>query len=209
MTIPREPLVEDGERFCPLCDCLIPLGAHECGRCGMPVPSAKKVTREIPRRGKVKTRPGLPSLKFRYTYMVKSDVEDLPFDLILDAVREGTRGICITRVFPDIVRRRFGDTEIPVIWLSSTAKDDCIRPRDLEKLSLIIEKFILIGPSVVLLDGIDYLITNNGFKPVLRLIQILGDYVSVHYSILLVTVPPGVIDENDLVLLEREIDNII
>jgi hypothetical protein len=175
----------------------------------MPIPSAKKVMKETPKSGKVETRKGLPALRFRYTYMIKSDTKDLPFDLVLDSVKEGHRGVCITRVFPDIVKRRFGDVDIPVIWLSSTAKDECIRPRDLEKLSLIIEKFILIGPSVVLLDGIDYLITNNGFKSVLRLVQILRDYVSVHYSILLITIPPAVIDENHLTLLEKEMDEVI
>ncbi len=209
MTIPREPIFEERDRFCPLCECLIPVGSHECGRCGMPIPSAKKVMKEAPKSGKIQTREGLPTLRFRYTYLIKSDTKDLPFDLVLDCVREGTRGLCITRVFPDIVKRRFGDVDIPVVWLSSTASDECIRPRDLEKLSLVIEKFILIAPSVVLLDGIDYLTTNNGFKSVLRLVQILSDYVSVHYSILLITVPPGVMDENDLGLLEREMDEVI
>ena len=209
MTIPREPVFEEESRFCPLCECLVVVGAHECGRCGMPIPSTKKVMREAPRSGKIKTRKGLPTLRFSYTYMIKGDLKDLPFDLMLDSVREGARGICITRVFPDIVKRRFGDVDIPVIWLSSTATEECIRPRDLEKLSLIIEKYILIAPSVVLLDGIDYLITNNGFKSVLRLVQILRDYVSVHYSILLITLPPAVMDKNDLLLLEKEMDEII
>ncbi|MFQ5909779.1 MAG: DUF835 domain-containing protein [Thermoplasmata archaeon] len=209
MTIPREPIVEDRERSCPLCECLVPLGAHECRRCGMLIPSAKRVIKENPKSEKIETRPGLPTMRFRYTYMIKSDVRDLPFDLVLDGVQDCGRGLCITRVFPDIVTRRFGDAEIPVIWLSSTASEDCIRPRDLEKLSLVIEKFIKTGPSVVLLDGIDYLITNNGFKPILRLVQILTDYVSVHNSILLLTVAPGVIDEEDLSVLEREVDEII
>ncbi|MFQ6107145.1 MAG: DUF835 domain-containing protein [Thermoplasmata archaeon] len=209
MTIPREPKVENEERFCLLCECIVPLGAHECCRCGMPIPTAKKVMKDAPKSKKLETRPGLPTIRFRYTYMIKSDIEELPFGLILDAINQGIRGICITRIFPDIVRRKFGDEDIPVIWLSSTAKEECIRPRDLEKLALIIEKFILIGPSVVLLDGVDFLITNNGFKSVLRLIQILRDYVSVHNSILLITVPPGVIDENDLCLLEHEMDSII
>lgn len=185
------------------------MGAHECGRCGMSIPSAKKVMKEAPMSGKINTREGLPTIRFTYTYMIKSDTKDMPFDLVQDSVREGVRGICITRVFPDIVKRRFGDMDIPVVWLSSTAKEECIRPRDLEKLSLVIEKFILIAPSVVLLDGVDYLITNNGFKSVLRLVQILRDYVSVHYSVLLITVPPAVIDEHDMVLLEKEMDEII
>lgn len=209
MTIPREPVFEGENRFCPLCECLVPVGAHECGRCGMGIPSAKKVMKEAPMSGKINTREGLPTIRFTYTYMIKSDTKDMPFDLVQDSVREGVRGICITRVFPDIVRRRFGDTDIPVVWLSSTAKEECIRPRDLEKLSVVIEKFILIAPSVVLLDGVDYLITNNGFKSVLRLVQILRDYVSVHYSVLLITVPPAVIDEHDMVLLEKEMDEII
>ena len=63
--------------------------------------------------------------------------------------------------------------------------------------------------TVVLIDGVDYLITNNGFKPVLRLVQILRDQVSVHGSILLISIPPAVIEEGDLRLLEKEGDHVI
>ena len=209
MTIPREPLVEEDERCCPLCDCVVPVGSNECTRCGMPIPSAKKVMHEARKSRRIQTRRGLPNVRFSYTYMIKSDVKNLPFHLLLDAVHSGTKGMCITRLFPDIVKRRLAHVDVPVIWLSSTASDDCIRPRDLEKIALVIEKFIETGPSIILIDGIDYLITNNSFKPVLRLVQILRDQVSVHGSILLITVPPAAIQDTDLRMLEKEADHII
>jgi len=175
----------------------------------MPIPSPKKVMKEDSETSKVETRQGHPTLKLTYTYLIKSDTEQLPFDLVLDAVGEGIRGMCITRVFPDIVKRKLGDADIPVVWLSSTAKEECIRPRDLEKLSLMIEQFMETGPCIILLDGVDYLMTNNEFKSVLRLIEILADLISVHNSILLVTMPPGAIDEDCLHLIERGMDEII
>lgn len=175
----------------------------------MPIPSPKKVMKEEPETIKVETRPGHPTLKLKYTYLIKSETEHLPYDLVLDAVNDGIRGMCITRVFPDIVKRKLGEADVPVIWLSSTAKEECVRPKDLEKLSLMIEQFMETGPCIILLDGIDYLMTNNEFKSVLRLIEILADLISVHDSILLVTMPPGAIDENYLHLIERGMDEII
>jgi len=63
--------------------------------------------------------------------------------------------------------------------------------------------------GVILLSGIDYLITNNNFITVLRLIQSLRDQVAVSSSILIIPVNPSVLEESQLKLLEREVDVIL
>jgi hypothetical protein len=96
---------------------------------------------------------------------------------------------------------------VPIIWLSNVAKDESIRPKDLEKLSYSIERHISEGNAIVLLEGLEYLITNNNFITVLRLIQALRDQVAMHSAILVMPINPVAIDPHQMNLLEKEVDS--
>jgi archaellum biogenesis ATPase FlaH len=93
------------------------------------------------------------------------------------------------------------------VWLSNVGRDNAIRPKDLEKLSVALEQFLSqSGGGIVLLDGLEYLITNNNFITVLRLIQSLRDQVAINQSILLMAVNRSTLESHQLNLLEREVD---
>ena len=94
-----------------------------------------------------------------------------------------------------------------MLWLSNVGKEDSVRPKDLEKLSLSLEQFLSKNPGgIILLDGLEYLITNNNFITVLRLIQSLKDQVAINKSVLLLSVNPDTLETPQLNLLEREVD---
>ena len=94
-----------------------------------------------------------------------------------------------------------------MIWLSNVGRENTIRPKDLEKLSISLEQFLSqAGGGIVLLDGLEYLITNNNFITVLRLIQSLRDQVAINQSILLMAVNKSTLESHQLNLLEREVD---
>jgi len=59
---------------------------------------------------------------------------------------------------------------------------------------------------IILLDGLEYLITNNNFLTVLRFIQSLRDQVAINHSILMLAVNPSTLDPHELNLLEKEVD---
>jgi hypothetical protein len=72
------------------------------------------------------------------------------------------------------------------------------------------EQFLSKGEGgLILLSGIEYLITNNNFLTVLRLIQSLRDQVAVSNSILIIPVNPSTLEGSQLKLLEREVDVIL
>ena len=105
------------------------------------------------------------------------------------------------------IRSKFDLKDTPIIWLSNVGRDNAIRPKDLEKLSLSLEQFLSqTGGGIVLLDGLEYLITNNNFITVLRLIQSLRDQVAINQSILLMAVNRSTLESHQLNLLEREVD---
>jgi len=144
------------------------------------------------------------------TYLVKEEKPQQSYALFLDALRKGRRGFCVTRVYPAKVREKFGiPADVPILWLSNVGKDDSVRPKDLEKLSLALEQFIVKEAGLVLLDGIEYLITNNNFLTVLRLVQALRDQVAINGATMVLSVNPATLDAHQLNLLEKEVDGVV
>lgn len=60
--------------------------------------------------------------------------------------------------------------------------------------------------GIVLLDGLECLITNNNFLTVLKFVQSLRDRVAVNCSILLIALNHSTLDAHELKLLEKEVD---
>ncbi|MFQ6106717.1 MAG: isoleucine--tRNA ligase [Thermoplasmata archaeon] len=151
----------------------------------------------------------LPDLKDAFTYLVKEERSEYTYKLLQKGIQTGRPGYCVTRIYPDKVKEIYGLGDVPILWLSNVGKENSVRPKDLEKLSLSLEQFITKKAGVVLLDGIEYLITNNNFITVLRLIQSLRDQIAINKSILLISVNPSTLDEHQLNLLEREVDSVL
>jgi len=151
----------------------------------------------------------LPNLTPSSTYLVKEETFATSYRLFLRAIAAGTKGFCVTRVFPGKIRDQHGLAGVPILWLSNVGKEDTVRPKDLEKLSLSLEEFIARDKGIVLIDGIEYLVTNNNFITVLRLVQALRDQVAMHGAVLVFSVNPATLDEHQLHLLEREVDQVL
>ncbi len=149
-------------------------------------------------------------LERSFSYLVEEDKPEASYRLFMNALQKGMKGYCVTRNYPAKIRTKFDLKETPVIWLSNVGRDNAIRPKDLEKLSLSLEQFLSQPDGgIVLLDGLEYLITNNNFITVLRLIQSLRDQVAINQSILLMAVNRSTLESHQLNLLEREVDHTI
>jgi isoleucyl-tRNA synthetase len=189
-------------KACVACHEMIPAGSATCPSCGasqgpaMPAPAHPSV-------------PAASALKDASTYLVKEEQPDETYRLFVEAVRAGRKGLCVTRVYPHKVREKYGLTDLPVLWLSNVGKEDAVRPKDLEKLSLAIEGFLTREKGVLIIDGIEYLITNNNFITVLRFVQAIRDQVAISGAVLLFSVNPSTLDTHQLTLLEREVDSVI
>jgi hypothetical protein len=154
-----------------------------------------------------KAPPTIKDLERSFSYLVEEDKPETSYSLFINALKKGMKGYCITRNYPAKIRSKFDLAETPIVWLSNVGRDNAIRPKDLEKLSLSLEQFLSqSGGGIVLLDGLEYLITNNNFITVLRLIQSLRDQVAINQSILLMAVNRSTLESHQLNLLEREVD---
>jgi len=171
---------------------------------GEPAPAAQAPR---PAKAEVVEAPKVRELERSFSYLVEEDKPEASYNLFTSALGRGMKGYCITRNYPAKIRSKFDLGDTPVVWLSNVGRENTIRPKDLEKLSLSLEQFLSQeGGGIVLLDGLEYLITNNNFITVLRLIQSLRDQVAINQSILLMAVNRSTLESHQLNLLEREVD---
>jgi hypothetical protein len=154
-------------------------------------------------RGKVTTtsyrlRPG-------DSYLIKEKRPLLGYKVFVDAVRRSQLyGLCITTRHPKEIRNRYGLRVTPVIWLSKQKVEHSINPANMGELAYTMSEFVnKTEKSVVLLDGVEYLITTNGFEQTLNFLHDVRESVALSNSRLVVPINPKAVNEKELALIER------
>jgi hypothetical protein len=103
------------------------------------------------------------------------------------------------------VRKDYGIQTTPIRWLAEAKDRDVIPPSDLLGLSLTIKDFYQrANRPVVILQGVEYLTTINGFNSILRLIQGLNEENATKGGVLIIPVLPGSLNTQDEILLKSE-----
>ncbi len=138
-------------------------------------------------------------------YLVKEKKPELSFRLFEILLGQKIPGLCITRQYPDRVRRERGLTDVRIMWLSHTPGEDFHNPTAIGTLAKVIQKFIEDnnGEGVVLLDGLEYLIINNGFLQTLMFVEHVNEFVMQRRAIIVLPISPETLEEKELALLER------
>ena len=155
-----------------------------------------------------------PAVPDKYTpkkgksYLLKDETPDRALGLFHEMVTSGVPGLCITRTHPDTVREKYSLKDTPVLWLSTQQKySPTLSPTDIGTIVHTIEEFMEQNEgSAVLIDGIDYLITNNGFDKILRVINDLKDITTIHKCTMLVHVTPPLLNEKEFSLFSRNME---
>jgi archaellum biogenesis ATPase FlaH len=80
---------------------------------------------------------------------------------------------------------------------------------DLELIADIINKFLKQSKNpVILLDGIEHLIFENGSAPVLRFLRDVGEWMVLQNAILILPINPLALEEKELALMERNMTDL-
>lgn len=147
-------------------------------------------------------------LRKGHIYLQKGEDPDESFELFVDLLMRGLKGLCITRTNPERIRKRYNLKKTPIAWLTEiqTTEELTMSPQLEQLLHTIIEFIDKSEHSVILLDGIDYLIQHNNFRRVLHFFHRLRDEIAVSKSRMIITISPTTIGEKELKLLERETD---
>ncbi len=141
------------------------------------------------------------------SYLVENDDPDGAYKLFVDELSKGNQGLCITRDFPNKVRRSYNLTTTPVLWLSNAEAEFAVEPVQLGKLYHKIEDFLKKAEkATVMITGLEYLIVQNNYHSALKFLQLVRDQVAIYDSILIATISPETLSDKDLKLIEREME---
>jgi len=141
------------------------------------------------------------------SYLVESSSLDAAYQMYRDQVAEGCTGMVLAREYPEKVQKMYGIGEGALLWLSyERGKRYAREPTDIPMIYSEIKNFFEANSrAVVLLSGLEYLISQNNFLKVLKLLQLLNDNVSMTGSMLIIPVVPEALNPQDVKMLEREL----
>jgi len=146
------------------------------------------------------------NLDLGYSYIIKEEIPDQAYDIFVDAAKHGVPCLCVTREYPEKIKDRFDLKAVPFLWLSMDQEKVYARdPTNVALLYSDLKTYIAENRGcMVLLTGLEYLISQNGFPKVLKLLQHINDKIAVTDSVLLTSISPLTIPEADLKMLEKE-----
>ncbi len=130
----------------------------------------------------------------------------LSYALIRRLSNEGMKCMIIGREPPERVQsvRFIRINEDDVIWLTTLVGKRCVNPTHLGNVQNSLTRFIDSSRrGIVLIDGLEYLISNNGFDAVLKFINRIEDMIITTGTTVVVSIDPRTLDAQHLALIER------
>ncbi|MBD3262013.1 MAG: DUF835 domain-containing protein [Candidatus Altiarchaeales archaeon] len=148
-------------------------------------------------------------LKKGCAYLIREHNPDESLALLTEYVTHKFHGLCITRGSPTEIRAKYELHTTPILWMTNAETDEkTIKPRDLKRLKTILEDFLRNQGNFILLQRLDYLITQNNFNQVLTFLQDISDLVSNTDAILVVALDTTTLTRQQQALLTQELEEI-
>jgi len=148
----------------------------------------------------------VPALVKGRAYLFEFPSADRMFESVAQEMAGGMSAFIVARTHPDQLRARYQLMHTPILWLAQTPGPDRVDPSNVQLLTHMTMEFVRKGPSLIALEGLEYLMLNNDLNKVLRFLGQLRDEVIVEGSILLVSVDPRTLTERQKAILERELE---
>jgi len=152
-----------------------------------------------------------------WSYVIKEDRPERSFGIFTGLTAGGARGLCISRTHPDVLKQKYR-FDAASLWLTKTETapatgtkgTEYVSPNNLARLASAIREFLSKGENgAVIIEGLEYLTTQNDFKSVLKFIQLINEQVVLDKGYLLVPVDEGTMDPKDFSLIEREMSQVL
>ncbi|HYM40645.1 MAG TPA: DUF835 domain-containing protein [Thermoplasmata archaeon] len=143
-------------------------------------------------------------------YLARGKSVESAYRLFQHLADEGIPGLCVSRIYPDRVRTKYGLLRVPVWWISQSPGDDHFDPTAVGSLASAIESFIDEHPSgsLILLDGIEFIMAHIGFAKTLFFVEHLNEYVMPRRATMLFPVNPECFEPVEFARLERFMEGI-
>ena len=141
------------------------------------------------------------------SYLIKDKNNLSSIDLLVDLTINDFKGLIVTRGNPDQIKRQIPLLKnIEIVILTREDVKGFTNVSNLEKLKGRIEEFTKKNKkSVILLDGIHYLLSRFSFDEFVKYLYDINDIVAINKAILFVRIDPSTIDSNQMALIENEL----
>jgi parallel beta-helix repeat protein len=142
-------------------------------------------------------------------YVVTQDGAERSFERFVSEMDGGATGLCFTRTYPENLKKRYDLGNAKVLWLSRDLDKGGLMPTNLGLITNEVDKFLRKnedGKRVILLDGMEYLIAQNNFGKVLKLLNHLNDMVGVSSGILMIPFDMASVEEKEAAMLKANLE---
>ncbi len=166
----------------------------------------------LPLWNRVEEEPSMPKAASRPTmeeglYLLEESRPGLSYRLFSRLLQEDRAGLVISRRHPARMKEDGALASARYVWLSHAPGEGMHNPTALAGLNRLIDGFLKEnGPSVVLLDGLEYLMLHNEFARTLLFVEYLHDLVDQHPAIVLIAINPEAMDARERALLGRNLE---
>ncbi len=138
-------------------------------------------------------------------YLVRGKSVDSTFRFADVCSEQGLPVVCVSRIYPDRLRSRYGLAGATIWWISESPGEGHFDPTAVGTLSSAIERYIDDHPDgcLIVLDGVEFIAINIGFTKVLLFIEHLNEYVMPRRATMLVPADPECFDPKEFARLDR------
>jgi predicted metal-binding protein len=153
-----------------------------------------------------------------WSYVIKEVRQEKSFALFSSLLKKGSKGLCISRTHPDTLKEKYG-IEADTVWLTKTENAhghtktkgvDYVSPNNLAHLASSVREFLSKGKNgAVIIEGLEYLTTQNDFRSVLKFLQLVNEQIVLDKGYLIIPVDEATMDSKDFSLIEREMSQVL
>jgi len=138
-------------------------------------------------------------------YLVQEPVSSISLEAFKDLLKVGYHGVVISRTPEKFFKKSDIKDVFEFLWLAEINGDNTLLPK-ISKLKNKLEK--LPKKSIIFIDRLDYLIFKNGFRKTLSFIHDLREFAYFDGHIIIMSIDPSTLGEQELRSLEKECDEI-
>jgi PAS domain S-box-containing protein len=140
------------------------------------------------------------------SYLITDQKNISAIDLLNSLCSLGKKGLFITRSSPAQIKIYIQRRDIETILLSEAKISDYNIISNLTDLIKVIENFTKKNKnSIILIDGIHYLLTRFSFDEFIGVLYKINDTIAENKSILILRVDPSTVDSNQMAIFENEL----
>ncbi|MFQ5883868.1 MAG: DUF835 domain-containing protein, partial [Thermoplasmata archaeon] len=142
-------------------------------------------------------------------YIFAEDGRKRSFEMLISEIEKGSNGLCFTRTYPPNLNKQHDLSGVKVMWLSRDFDKGGLVPTNLGAIFNQVEKFLGENKdkrNFIVIDGLEYLIAQNDFRKVLKLIHSLRDSIGVGRNTLLIPFNIKSVDERQAALLSGDLE---